>query len=115
MKNTLIRYEWHHIIPRRLGGTDHPSNKIKIPITDHAIWHINNAINEIFKHLEDDNGEWYAAAMVVMRLTEHELDEVECRVGQDDLDYLSYYIDIIRCRESLKVKRRFYCGPSVAV
>jgi len=32
-------YHWHHIIPKHAGGTDDPSNLIKLSVEDHAAAH----------------------------------------------------------------------------
>ena len=37
MSNTI--YHIHHIIPKHLGGTDDPSNLIKLTIEEHAEAH----------------------------------------------------------------------------
>lgn len=34
-----VIYHWHHIIPRHAGGTDDPSNLIRLTITEHAEAH----------------------------------------------------------------------------
>lgn len=36
---SAIIYHWHHIIPRHAGGTDDPSNLVKLTIEEHAEAH----------------------------------------------------------------------------
>lgn len=35
----MLKYHNHHIQPKRMGGTDDPSNLIKLTIAEHAAWH----------------------------------------------------------------------------
>lgn len=34
-----VMYHWHHIIPRHAGGTDEPSNLIRLTVEEHAEAH----------------------------------------------------------------------------
>lgn len=33
-------YHWHHIVPKHAGGTDDPSNLVKVTIVEHAELHL---------------------------------------------------------------------------
>ena len=42
-------YHTHHIIPRHMGGTDDPSNLVKLTVEEHA---------EAHKKLWEEHGHW---------------------------------------------------------
>ena len=90
MKNTLIRYEWHHKIPRSLGGTDDPSNLIRIPIEEHFMDHLNTAISLG----EDPSGEthWFAAALIYKRMYGYEIDRVRGHISDKNFDTMMRYV-----------------------
>ncbi len=39
-KHTMETYHWHHIVPRHAGGTDDPSNLIKVTVEEHSELHL---------------------------------------------------------------------------
>ena len=123
MKNTLIRYEWHHKIPRSLGGTDDPDNLIKIPIEEHFIDHLNTAIalrlawkGDNWKEMReldpggtDPKGEthWFAAALIYKRMYGYEIDRVMPYISEHISDRhfraLMSYVDQLDHQKSRKL------------
>lgn len=48
---STVIYHWHHIVPKHAGGTDHPSNLVKLTIQEHAEAH--RLLWEQYGRLED--------------------------------------------------------------
>ena len=45
-------YHIHHIVPKYMGGTDDPSNLVKLPLWAHA--EVHNRLFEVYGNIEDD-------------------------------------------------------------
>jgi len=73
-RQTLIRenskdtyYEKHHIVPRSLGGTDHPSNLVMLTPKEHYIAHL--LLYNHYKSVGGDSLKKMAFALVSMNAT----------------------------------------------
>lgn len=103
-----VRYEMHHKIPRRLGGTDDPDNLIKVSIEEHFMRHYNIAMalraawkagnkfemRKLDPSGKDPTGEthWFGAAMIYLRLYWYEEERVKKYIS-DGWGTLMGYID----------------------
>lgn len=108
MKNTTIRYERHHKIPRNLGGTDDPENIITIPIEEHFIRHLNTAIALREARIRSDqeeisridpsgedpfgNTHWYASALIYQRMYGYEIERVRKYISDDNFNTMMRYV-----------------------
>ena len=76
-------YHTHHIVPRHAGGTDDPSNLIKLTVEDHALAH---------KELYEKYGRWQdhvAWKTLSGQSTVYEASyEAACRGGLKGLEHL---------------------------
>lgn len=125
MKNTTIRYERHHKIPRSLGGTDDPDNIVIIRIEEHFGRHLTTAlalrearikgdkdqISLIDPTGEDPYGDvhWYGAAMIWQRMFGYERDRVRGGISDRDFRTLEYYmrrLDESQSNHSLRRKQK---------
>ena len=73
-----IRYQTHHIIPRHLGGTDEPSNLVRVSEEQHAELHL-------ALYLEHgDYRDWKAASVLLAlsKKTDEEMADIYRRKGE---------------------------------
>lgn len=69
-------YHKHHIIPRHMGGTDDPSNLIKVTVEQHALLH--KKLWEDLGHQED----YIAWQCLSGQITMSEAKHLAVRMGQ---------------------------------
>lgn len=55
-KNHITYYEWHHILPRSMGGDDSDSNLVLLTVAEHVEAHYLLALK-----YENENRQWYYA------------------------------------------------------
>ena len=62
----MTAHHWHHIVPKHAGGTDDPSNLIRVTIEEHAELHL-------ARYLEyGERGDWIASQTLSGQMTHQE-------------------------------------------
>ena len=62
----MTAYHWHHIVPKHAGGTDDPSNLVRVTIEEHAELHL-------ARYLEyGEKGDWIASQTLSGQMTHQE-------------------------------------------
>lgn len=64
--NYMATYHWHHIVPRHAGGTDDPSNLVRVTVEEHAELHFARYLQH------GEIGDWVAANTLSGQMTQAE-------------------------------------------
>ena len=59
----MVIYHWHHIVPRHAGGTDDPTNLIRVTVEEHAELHFARYLTY------GEMGDWIAALTLSGQMT----------------------------------------------